>query len=245
MRPVLRGPSPQTMDFNDYDKASTPLKGILGQYCSYCERHIPTNLAVEHIQPKGFTRSDGTIPYKHLEGRWTNFLLACVNCNSTKGDTDIDITVLVLPDRDNTFAAFVYTADGRISPAIGAPPGAAAMIQLTGIDKRVRTTRDKNGKVIAEDRSSQRMERWGIAVRQKTLWDRHPTLALQEVILRDALDSGFFSIWMKAFESDPVMRQCFIDAFPGTAYDCFNSITTAPISPRPTDGLGLSHAGKI
>jgi 5-methylcytosine-specific restriction endonuclease McrA len=78
MRPIRRGLSPRTSDFEEYQSAQPYLAGRLDTYCSYCERRIATNLAVEHIQPKGRPA------YANLIGRWDNFLLACVNCNSTK-----------------------------------------------------------------------------------------------------------------------------------------------------------------
>ena len=53
MRPVRRGDSPQTGDFDDYANAKKSLVSRLGLYCSYCERRVVTMLHVEHIQPKG------------------------------------------------------------------------------------------------------------------------------------------------------------------------------------------------
>lgn len=73
MRPVVRGASPQAGDFKNYRDAFAELAGRIGMFCSYCERRIATQLAVEHIQPKAL--------YEHLQGRWDNFLLGCVNCN--------------------------------------------------------------------------------------------------------------------------------------------------------------------
>jgi 5-methylcytosine-specific restriction endonuclease McrA len=78
MRPVFRNASPQADDYDDYRHSFPELVGRIGMYCSYCERRIATNLAVEHIQPKSLPA------YAHLAGRWNNFLLGCVNCNSTK-----------------------------------------------------------------------------------------------------------------------------------------------------------------
>ena len=86
MRPVTRGDSPQVNDFDDYRDAFGPLAGRIGPYCSYCERLIPTQLAVEHIQAK-----NPAGPYAHLEGSWINYLLGCVNCNGTKGDKDVQL----------------------------------------------------------------------------------------------------------------------------------------------------------
>lgn len=250
MRPVTRGASPHPTDFTDYRDAFVPLVGRIGSYCSYCERYIATNLAVEHIQPKKLKRPDGSLPYAHLEGRWTNFLLGCVNCNSAKGDQDVDLAAVTLPDRDNTFAAFVYRADGTVAPAPGAPSGAAELIRLTGLDRTVRHAYDDNGKLIATDRTSQRMEIWDIAQRNLYRWRQSPTPALQGAIVDLAVASGFFSIWMTVFADEPVVRRALLDAHRGTAHDCFDSATTAPIAPRPIDpttGLvdGLPHGGKV
>src|SRR5271157_2553705 len=107
MRPVLRGNSPQAADYDNYRDAFGELTGRIGMFCSYCERRIPTQLAVEHIQPKGLPA------YAHLQGRWENFLLGCVNCNSTKGDKDVVLADVLLPDRDNTAAAYEYTMDPK------------------------------------------------------------------------------------------------------------------------------------
>src|SRR4051794_31942297 len=108
MRPVRRGPSPRHVDFDDYRDAYPELVARIGRYCSYCERPILTQLAVEHIQAKVLPQ------YQHLVGQWENFLLACVNCNSTKGRSAVALADVLLPDRDNTFLAFHYSPDGRV-----------------------------------------------------------------------------------------------------------------------------------
>ena len=69
--------------------------------------------------------------YKHLEGRWENFLLGCVNCNSTKGDRDVKVGDLLLPDRDNTAAAYSYTMDGKIAVKAGLTPRHQEMARQT------------------------------------------------------------------------------------------------------------------
>jgi 5-methylcytosine-specific restriction endonuclease McrA len=89
MRPIRRGSSPRQADFTNYREALPDLVGRLGMYCSYCERRIPTQLAVEHIQPKGLPASQA------LQGRWENFLLACVNCNSIKKDKPVSLADLI------------------------------------------------------------------------------------------------------------------------------------------------------
>lgn len=240
MRPVTRGASPITGDFENYRDAFPELASRLGIYCSYCERRIPTQLAVEHVQPKGLPQ------YAHLAGRWDNFLLGCVNCNSAKGDRDVLPAGTYLPDRDNTFAAFTYTPDGRVEPAahLTGPQRNVARdtLALTGLDRRVSRVRDENGRLVAIDRVSQRMEVWLVAEESLRDLHAHPGEAMRRQIVKTALAYGSFSIWMRIFEHEADMRRRLIQAFPGTAQDCFDA-ATVPVSPRPANAL--EHAGKI
>lgn len=241
MRPIERGPSPIAGDFANYRDAFPELQARMGPYCNYCERRIPTQLAVEHIQPKDENR------YPHLIGRWDNYLLGCVNCNSTKTDKDVRLDAVLLPDRDNTSAAFVYTADGGITLNPALAPNQRAMAALTlsipGLDKPISAVQDANGQLVAIDRVSQRMETWAIAEESKVELEAHPHEAMRRQIVKTALGHGFFSIWLTVFVNDPVMRKLLIENFPGTAKDCFNPTTTAVVSPRPDSGL--AHGGKL
>jgi len=244
MRPVCKGTSPVAGDFAEYEDAKSELLPRVGHFCSYCERRIATNLAVEHIQPKGLPK------YAALEKKWDNFLLACVNCNSTKGDEDVGLNHYYLPDRDNTFAAFDYLPDGTVHERPGDAIGERTLA-MTGLNKPIRETLDSNGKRIAMDRKADRMTVWGIAQESMAELAATPTDNMRRQIVRTAMGHGFFSIWMKVFAGDPVVRQMLIDGFgvaedyrgfPGTAKDCFHP-DTSPATPRPPNGLG--GAGKI
>lgn len=135
MRPVSRGTAPNGGTYSPYRTAFVPLITRIGDYCSYCERRVEVSLAVEHIQPKGLAA------YEHLEAVWSNFLLGCTNCNSTKGDQDVVFADILMPDRDNTFMAYEYEADGSLTVAAGlAPPldaQAKELLRLTGLDRTV------------------------------------------------------------------------------------------------------------
>jgi hypothetical protein len=61
-----------------YGKARRQLIQNIGQYCSYCEIPLATNLAIEHMLPKS------NFPLMALV--WDNFLLACSLCNSYKNN---------------------------------------------------------------------------------------------------------------------------------------------------------------
>ncbi|HTZ20123.1 MAG TPA: hypothetical protein VMC06_04505 [Opitutaceae bacterium] len=249
MRPIERGASPQAQDFDNYRDAFGPLQGHLGPYCCYCERRIPTQLAVEHIQAKGLPQ------YADRIGRWDNFLLGCVNCNGTKKDKDVLLHAIFLPDRDNTAAAFDYTPDGKVVPALNLTDGqrqiADDTLALTGLDKNPNEVADENGKAVAVDRVRQRMEAWLTAQTSKDDLHDSPTPELRRQIVKTAQATGFFSIWMKVFENDPITRRLLIHGFviqghffgfSGTASDCFDQDTQL-VSPRPANGL--THGSKI
>lgn len=244
MRPVFKGATPEPQGFAKYEDAKPFLLSRLGPFCSYCERRIATPLAVEHIQPKGLPL------YAHLEKQWENFLLACVNCNSTKGDKDVQLNQCYLPDRDNTAAAFDYLPDGTIHEIPGDLIGERTLA-LTGLNKTIREAFDENGVRVAMDRVADRMTVWGIALESRAELATTPTDGMRRQIVRTAIGHGFFSIWMKIFDGDQVMRQMLIDGFgvgdefrgfAGTAKDCFDG-NTQPVSPRPVNGL--LAAGKI
>lgn len=243
MRPIRRGSSPRQADFTNYREALPDLVGRLGMYCSYCERRIPTQLAVEHIQPKGLPASQA------LQGRWENFLLACVNCNSIKKDKPVSLADVLLPDRDNTLAAYLYSADGEIEMSshlsARAQQHASATLALVGLDQRSQNIADANGRLIALDRVKQRMEAWLVANRARELLSLQPgSAAVAEAVVLLARATGFFSIWMEVFRAEPEMRRRLIDAFPGTrGSGCFDPQTSELIQPAPNPDH-LPHGGK-
>lgn len=240
MRPVAKETSPIPGEYDDYRDAYPDLLARIGPYCSYCERRIPTNLAVEHIQPKADEL------YPELEGQWDNYLLGCVNCNSTKGKKDVTLEDIFLPDRDNTQYIFDYTADGKVRVKNhlleNQKESAERLRVLVGLEKDIRKTYDNNGNIVATDRISQRMEVWGIALESKRELESAPTDGMRRQIERTAAASGFFSVWMQVFVGDTDMRNRFIQAFQGTATDCFDE-QSKTISPRPPNHL--SHSGKV
>lgn len=247
MRPVIKEESPQKDDFDNYRDAFPELRGRIGPYCSYCERRIPTGLAIEHIQAKKYKDGNGEYPYKHLVGKWSNFLLACVNCNSTKGNKNVTLDNVFLPDRDNTFQAFLYESDGsiKINPDISPSSKelAKASLELTGLNKTTRTFHDSNGDLVALDRVQDRAAAHLMAMDALQDWELNPTLELMKAIVRNAQSEGFFSVWMTVFHGYEDIKLEFIRAFPGTSAKCFDSKGLV-VTPRPNDHY-LDHGGKI
>jgi uncharacterized protein (TIGR02646 family) len=240
MRPVKRDDEPKK--FKKYDDAKPYLVKNFGLYCSYCERGIPTLLAVEHIQPKGLKK------YEHLLLEWTNFLLGCPNCNGAKTDKDVELDKIFLPDRDNTFVPFTYDEDGKVSPSTGLSPEqkqiAESTIELCALNKYFHPNWDEKALQGALERWGQRHAAWITAKESLKNYQAAPSEPHAKTVGLCASGHGFFSIWMKTFEAHPEVRKEIIAAFPGTAQACFDAVTTQPVTPRPDDHK-LPNGGKI
>ncbi len=252
MRPIRRGLSPTGNEtYSTYQSAKSDLiykfssgwhnERHIASYCSYCERKIVTNLAVEHIQPK-----DGYFGHPELELTWSNFLLSCVNCNSTKGAKEILFYNLFLPDRDNTFYAFEYTADGMIKPrdTLSSTNKARAnnTLKLLGLNKETYATKDN---LIALNRRSQRINIWGIAeIALEDYKSGFTVPAVKNQIVTNMVANGFFSVWMTVFDKYPEMKNLFIDAIHGTRESgCFDNQGNCIVSHPNEDQL--DGGGKI
>jgi uncharacterized protein (TIGR02646 family) len=214
MRPVNRGLAPRT--FTSYQQAKGPLIGRMGQYCSYCEMPLGASLAVEHVQPKDLNPG--------LRNVWNNFLLACTNCNSTKGVTAVVLTDYFWPDSDNTARVLTYSQGGVVSVGTGlntAQQGIAQnTIGLTGLD-----CRPPIGGKASDWRWENRRTAWDKANRALENLLKADSFHMREQIVDTAISKGFFSVWMTVFQSDADMLNRFIAAFPGTAETCFDPTT--------------------
>ncbi len=251
LRPIRRNSSPKQSDYTHYTDAKTELisrfssgwvcKKHVASYCSYCERKIETNLAVEHIEPK-----NGNYGKPNLKGRWSNFLLACVNCNSTKGSKQVLLNKIYLPDRDNTFCAFKYLADGNIQPSSSLDTKAVETLDLLGLDKATREKYDSVGNLIAQDRAAQRLSAWGMAQDILEIYKKDPNnQVVQKLIVSNMVHCGFFSIWMTVFYNYSRMKLLFIKALSGTEESgCFDMTNGGVISPHPNQDQ-LASGGKI
>jgi uncharacterized protein (TIGR02646 family) len=226
MRPVNKGAAPNT--YTDYRDAANDLQDRLGDYCSYCERQIETHLAVEHIQPKSL---NGT-----LKNDWSNFLLACVHCNSSKGDTPVTLTDYYWPDLDNTLRALAYRQGGIVEPNPNlAPPDQAkaiATITLTGLDKDPGNPDAARKPTGSDRRYLRRLHAWNLATRYSAKLAAEDTPNLREAIVDIALGRGMFSIWWTVFAGDTDIRRRLRLAFVHTETNCFDQNEDAV--PHPT-----------
>lgn len=219
MRPVDRGSCPTDTAgspkvFSTYQDARGDLINRLGEYCSFCEARLGSALHVEHMLPK--------VLHPHLERDWNNFLLACANCNTTKGKKNIVLADYYWPDRDNTARAFIYLADGivNVNPNLSNSEQQQALrtLQLTGLDKT-----PINNPTMSDRRWNNRREAWDKAERALQHLKKYDTLSMRELIVDTATTKGFWSVWMTVFRHDTDMLDRFIHAFEGTCRACFDN----------------------
>lgn len=215
VRPIDKGAAPRV--FTAYQDAGPYLKERLGNYCSYCERKIETYLAVEHIQPKKW--------HPNLQNSWKNFLLACVNCNSSKGKQNVNVSDFFWPDRDNTLRALEYVEGGLVRPRVGlnARDGKRALdtVALTGLDSFPGSPeRLPSGSDL---RWLRRREVWELANKDLNRLAQEDTDIVRDLIVDNAVARGMFSIWWTVFEGDADMRRRLRLGFAGTDGGSFDA----------------------
>lgn len=234
MRPVSKGLCPKNekgeeIIFSKYTRSRRYLIDRIGEYCSYCERKIEVNLAVEHVKPKATN--------KELELSWDNFLLGCTNCNSTKGATEVDLINYLWPDIDNTYLAFEYDDSGIVKVNKTRPleeqAKAQRLITLCGLDKTQPKTDSVAWKVASDRRFEHRIQAWIEAQEAAKNYKNVPiTLRAKmlPLILRIVTHQGFWSIWMHAFEAFSEVQQGLIDGFRGTRTEFFDNEASKGLS---------------
>lgn len=214
MRPVDKGAG-AAAGYASYGDAIGDLVQALGRYCSYCERRLETHVAVEHVQPKSLVPA--------LAVTWANFLLACGNCNSCKGDSPVHLPDYLWPDVDNTLRAFRYKVGGLIDVDQSIPLPlqalASALHALVGLD---RVPGAAVPPTAADLRWNRRREVWDKAKRASLRLQTADSIGLREQIAETAQESGMFSIWWEVFAGDVDMRQRIRHAFNGTSTACFD-----------------------
>jgi uncharacterized protein (TIGR02646 family) len=215
MRPVDKGAAPAA--YATYQDAGPDLQARIGDFCSYCERQIETNLAVEHVQPKS------RVPV--LSTAWTNFLLGCVNCNSSKGDRPVNLPDYFWPDSENTLRAFDYVRGGMIRPNPALAPvlaaKARATIRLVGLD---RDPGNRGRRPTSADRRwLRRQQAWEKAERCRDILVSCDNVGVRELIADVAAGRGEFSIWWTVFAHDADIRRRLREAFVGTHGGSFDT----------------------
>jgi len=222
MRPLEKGDKPidkngRSIEFRTYGEARGILIERIGQFCSYCNQKLPASLAVEHVQPKSVN--------PELELEWSNFLLSCTNCNSTKGDKPISLEDFIWPDVHNTHKAIEYNEDGtvEINPAINDPnlrKKIQNLFNLVGLQKYP-TTIEASDRRWKNRKDAYQKAKDALKLYESSL-NKGAGAEAAKFVAGWAQDSGFFSIWLKIFEQHANVKKQLIDAFPGTCSNAFD-----------------------
>lgn len=211
MRSVDKGAPPVGEDgnalaFGEYQEAGPYLMKRIGRYCSYCERAIRASLAVEHKMPK--------TQQPNLELDWANLLLACSNCNSTKGSKRVEQGAVAWPDEDDTASMVAYHRSGKVDAAVGLSQNdldrVSGLLDLVGLRKPLSELGS------TDHRWFDRLEVWRQAEDSLQDLDAQPTEAMRRRVLATAIATGGYSIWMTVFAGRPDMRSALAQSFPGT-----------------------------
>lgn len=220
MRPVLRSNKFNTpsnpVEYNPWGDAKPDLIDEIGDFCSYCGKHLTRSaLAIEHIQDKD--------THPHLKYHWNNFLLACVNCNSTKGTKDTALLNPFLPHTDNLLC-FIEVLNGGLLQVKTGVTGTnlartEAFINLIGLDRHPGRPNYSD----KDDRWEYRLTAYNKATRQLQKYTSTPATTDIENITELAITSGFFSVWFTIFDAHDPVKAALITAFKGTNSARFNA----------------------
>ena len=206
MRPIDKSLFTENKTIYDpYGSAKDDLILALGNFCSYCEREVHSSaLDVEHINDK---KNHST-----QECLWSNFLLACKNCNSIKGTKSVNNSLL--PHLNNTFSAFSYLDSGLVvlNYNLTNPLKAKAenLLKLVGLD-RIPGHKKYSDK---DKRWQERKKVWTLSQRYLIKYKKNSCDI--ETITDLALASGFWSIWMTIFQDYKDVQKALIESFVGT-----------------------------
>jgi len=213
MRPITKGDTPTlngiNVEIHNYGDARPYLIDRLGDFCSYCENQI-TNPAVEHIQPKSVAPGIAT--------NWYNFLLACVNCNSIKGHTPLNLDNYYWPDIHNTYLLFEYHPLGVVTLKNNLHNSidiniAQRTLELTGLERYDLTS-------STDRRCVKRSEAYGKAENALRLYEiNNRSVDNIQTIIDTATSTGFWSVWITVFVNENDVMNALTNAFLNTYQD--------------------------
>ena len=222
MRPVNKGESPYTK-IKAYREALPFLEKRLGSYCSYCEYPLTHAGEVEHM----ISKSRGGD-----ELAWSNLLLACKYCNSTKSNktTPESANDYLWPDQYNTALAFRYDNGipqvdderlGKIDQTGEYLQKAKNLYALVKLDPMLKENRD-------DRRTRKRNEVYNLAKMKLDSWIKMTLISedaateMKQAILDLVRGYGFISVWRYVFEDEPEILRQLVKCFPGTKEEYFN-----------------------
>lgn len=242
MRPIVKSKKSDSkgnsIEYKPWGKSKIDLIKEIGSFCSFCEKKVNrSSLHIEHLYGRNVKDSDGNLIYAHLKYQWDNFLLACCNCNSVKGNKDISISNPFLPHLNN-LVHFIEIGSGGIMKIKNAVAGeklkrTLSFIELVGLDREPSHPRFSSG----DDRWESRLEAWDLAERQFIKYIANPKQTDLEIIITLAREKGFFSVWYYKFFDQKEVIDALIN---GVVVDRIRVIPFEGTDVNSFHGLGFS-----
>jgi hypothetical protein len=251
MRPVVVLPrfasSGAPAEFDPSGSAKQELTDEIGTFCSFCGKYNSRSaLHVEHIRGKKCKDAADNYIYDHLKFRWDNFLLACINCNSVKGNKDVVALNSFLPNINNLLH-FVDILSGGLIEVKNSVTGenlarTRAFIDLVGLDRVPGHPRHSP----KDDRWDNRLKAYDLALRHLHKYTAEVRTTDIETIIDLAGKTGFFCVWYSVFNLHFEVKEALVKgttdssgnliiAFPGTHQESFNGIDNYSTLPRPNE----------
>lgn len=211
MRPIIKttklDSNGSPLEYKAWTDAKPELVGETGEFCAYCGKQVNrVDLQVDHVYGKRTKDTNGNLKYDHLKYRWDNFLLSCINCNTTKGKKDVAVLQPFLPHINNLLH-FIEVINGGTVQIKQTVTGVEllrtlAFIDLVGLDRKPGDP-DFSDK---DDRWDCRLKVYDIATRQRVKYCAVPQTTDIENIVDLASSNGQFAIWYCTFIGiDPVI----------------------------------------
>lgn len=210
MRPINKGAWPTKANgnkyiFNDWSRAKIHLQTRTGSYCHFCEMRVNNCLAIEHIKSRD--------AYPRLSNCWTNFLLICTSCNSSKNNKNVLYALSYYwPHLNNTLLAFYSPISGPDAQKVIPQPSltasqtarAKSTIDLYELDKIVTSDGGSDNRYI------ERVKAAKMAIDRRIEYQNG--LATINAIVDLATTTGFFSVWLDVFSNVTPVKQALLNA---------------------------------
>jgi hypothetical protein len=237
MRPVLDVAVPQVngvaKTYTDYKDWRRDLEIAYGLHCIFCNDRLSYNIQVEHLSAQALGIVGALV--------WSNLNLACGPCNLAKSAKPFTDATHYLPNVHNTHIPFRYSIRshrnliGKMAcivepnPALTATQQAKAQKTITDLKLALVEQTPSRERKMTDVRWQSRFDAYTLTRQQRILWDTLSTPQQQAAYIGlvppQLIKSGYFSLWMIAFQGVPDVLQAIINTLPNTAVLAFDAAT--------------------
>ncbi|GAA4763954.1 MULTISPECIES: HNH endonuclease [Flavobacterium] len=247
MRPIKNSPIPQVNGVNksytNYQEWREDITNAYGQHCVFCNDRLQSRFEVEHL----VAQSLGIVSPL----AWNNLFLACGPCNLAKSNKVANTSTHYLPNSNNTHLIFEYSIrkhkkNGKYACIPIFHPNLTQHQQAKSINtiaytelNRIEQTPIRQRK-MTDVRWHNRYNAYQVTKTQRNLWDQLTTPQQQTAYLNTISPlvhkTGFFSLWLNAFNGATDVLKIVINCLPNTSDTSFD----ANFNPIPRNPINLA-----